>query len=177
MLRTFLRMGLVFVAACAGGQSPGFVVAPVAPAGDSGAGADAGVGGDANAGGDANSGANAGTAVDSGAGANAGTGASTGTRTGVDANANAGAVSAPARFRSCSNDSDCIAVPRVGCCHNGWKEAVAVSQKDAYAASFVCPDAHPICAMILVRDTRVPRCEPSSHLCELIGGAARIPPP
>ena len=50
-------------------------------------------------------------------------------------------------------------VPRVGCCHNGWNEAVAVSQRDAYAASFVCPEAHPVCAMFLVRDTRVPQCD------------------
>jgi hypothetical protein len=82
----------------------------------------------------------------------------------------AGAVDAgaPARFRACNADADCVAVPRVGCCHNGWNEAVAVSQKDAYAASFVCAQAHPICAMFLVRDARVPRCNASTHLCELV---------
>jgi hypothetical protein len=76
---------------------------------------------------------------------------------------------APAKFRACSVDADCVAVPRVGCCHNGWKEAVAVSQKDAYAASFVCPDAHPICAMFIVRDARVARCDAAAHLCTLVG--------
>jgi hypothetical protein len=82
----------------------------------------------------------------------------------------AGAVDAgaPARFRACNADADCVAVPRVGCCHNGWNEAVAVSQKDAYAASFVCPEAHPICPMFLVRDARVPRCDQATHLCELV---------
>jgi hypothetical protein len=75
---------------------------------------------------------------------------------------------ASAQFRACAADTDCVAVPRVGCCHNGWNEAVAVSQKDAYAASFVCPEAHPICAMFLVRDRRTPRCNAGTHLCELV---------
>jgi hypothetical protein len=82
--------------------------------------------------------------------------------------ANDGGV--PAQFRACAVDTDCVAVPRVGCCHNGWNEAVAASQKDAYAASFVCPQAHPICAMFLVRDTRSPRCNTGTHLCELVAG-------
>ncbi len=79
-----------------------------------------------------------------------------------------GDTGAPARLRACSTDADCVAVPRVGCCHNGWNEAVAVSQKDAYAASFVCPEAHPICAMFLVRDTRVAQCDGATHLCGLV---------
>jgi hypothetical protein len=79
-----------------------------------------------------------------------------------------GDAGAAARFRACSADVDCVAVPRVGCCHNGWNEAVAVTQKDAYAASFVCPEAHPICAMFLVRDTRVPQCDGATHLCGLV---------
>ncbi len=73
-----------------------------------------------------------------------------------------------ARFRACAVDADCIAVDRVGCCHNGWKEAVAVTQKDAYAASFTCPDPHPICAMYIVRDMRQPRCDAATHLCTLV---------
>jgi hypothetical protein len=77
---------------------------------------------------------------------------------------------APARFRACHVDADCVAVPRVGCCHNGWNEAVAVSQKDAYEASFVCPEAHPICAMFIVRDARIPVCDPTTHLCTLVSG-------
>jgi hypothetical protein len=80
----------------------------------------------------------------------------------------AGPEGAPARFRACTVDSDCVAVPRVGCCHNGQNEAVAATQKDAYAASFVCPEAHPICAMFIVRDTRRPTCNATSHLCELV---------
>jgi hypothetical protein len=80
----------------------------------------------------------------------------------------ADAGGAPERFRACRVDADCVAVPRVGCCHNGWNEAVAASQKDAYKASFACPDAHPICAMFIVRDTRVPQCDPAGHLCTLV---------
>ena len=79
-----------------------------------------------------------------------------------------GAGGAPARFRACRSDAECGAVPRVGCCHNGWNEAVAVSQKDAYAASFVCPEAHAICAMFIVRDARQARCDPAAHLCVLV---------
>jgi hypothetical protein len=75
---------------------------------------------------------------------------------------------APARFRACGADSDCVAVPRVGCCHNGWKEAVAASQKDAYAASFVCPDPHPVCAMYLIRDAREPQCDRATRLCRMM---------
>jgi hypothetical protein len=75
---------------------------------------------------------------------------------------------APARFRACAADRDCVAVPRVGCCHNGWKEAVAEAQKDAYAASFVCPDPHPVCAMYLVRDAREPQCDRATRLCKMI---------
>src|SRR5882672_6915411 len=87
-----------------------------------------------------------------------------------DASASGGAVDAgaPARFRACNADADCVAVPRVGCCHNGWNEAVAISQRDAYLASFVCPEAHPICAMFLVRDARVPQCDGATHLCTLV---------
>jgi len=86
--------------------------------------------------------------------------------TGPSLDADAGG--APARFRACHADADCVAVPRVGCCHNGWNEAVAASQKGAYQASFVCPDPHPICAMFIVRDTRQPRCDPAAHLCTLV---------
>jgi hypothetical protein len=75
---------------------------------------------------------------------------------------------APARFRGCGADADCVAVPRVGCCHNGWNEAIAASQRDAYAASFTCPEAHPICAMFIVHDTRKPRCPAATRLCTLV---------
>jgi len=74
-----------------------------------------------------------------------------------------------AQFRSCNADADCVAVPRAGCCHNGWKEAVNVSQKDAYEQANACASTRrPICPMYMVRDTRVARCNAQSHLCEMV---------
>jgi hypothetical protein len=58
-------------------------------------------------------------------------------------------------------------VPRAGCCDNGWKEAVAVSQKDAYAQANACTRTRPICPMFKVRDRRVAYCEPQAHLCSM----------
>jgi len=78
--------------------------------------------------------------------------------------ADAGAATA---FQACQADSDCVAVPRVGCCHNGWKEAVNVAQKDAYAASFTC-QTRPLCPMYIIRDMRVPRCDLHTHLCGMV---------
>jgi hypothetical protein len=72
-----------------------------------------------------------------------------------------------AQFRACTLDSDCVAVDRVGCCHNGWKEAVASSQAPAYEKSFTCPQAHPMCPMYIVRDARVPLCDNGAHLCTM----------
>jgi hypothetical protein len=72
-----------------------------------------------------------------------------------------------AAFQACKVDSDCVAVPRVGCCHNGWKEAVNVAQQDAYAASFTCPRRE-MCPMFIIRDQRVPRCDPAAHLCAMV---------
>jgi hypothetical protein len=74
----------------------------------------------------------------------------------------------PARFRACKADADCIAVPRVGCCHNGRMQAVTGSQKEAYEASFVCPNPHPRCAMYIIRDTREARCAAATGLCTMV---------
>jgi hypothetical protein len=74
-----------------------------------------------------------------------------------------------AQYRGCKQDSDCVAVPRVGCCNNGWLEAVSATQKDAYAKSFVCPTPHPMCPMFIVHDTRTPKCDPGTHLCTMVG--------
>lgn len=74
---------------------------------------------------------------------------------------------APAQFRACTMDSDCVAVPRAGCCRNGWLEAVAVSQKDAYAHAEKCTEPHPICPMYIVQDRRVALCDNATHLCTM----------
>ncbi len=73
-----------------------------------------------------------------------------------------------AQFRACRADSDCVAVPRVGCCNNGWMEAVAATQTDAYAKSFTCPQPRPICPMYRIHEMRVPRCDPASQLCVMV---------
>jgi hypothetical protein len=73
------------------------------------------------------------------------------------------------QFRSCQVDAECVAVPRAGCCHNGWNEAVAVSQTDAYERANACARSpRPVCPMYLVRDPRVAHCEPETHLCTMV---------
>lgn len=74
----------------------------------------------------------------------------------------------PDAFRTCKVDSDCAAVLRNGCCHDGRNEPVNQSSVDAYKASFTCPIAHPICPMHLILDHRVPACEAASHMCVLV---------
>lgn len=75
---------------------------------------------------------------------------------------------AHADWYSCADDSDCVAVPRVGCCHEGWMKAVNRSEADAYEASYTCPEPHPICPQIRIIDSRVPECDQSSHECTMI---------
>ena len=70
-------------------------------------------------------------------------------------------------FYSCNTDTDCVAVPRVGCCHNGWEEAVNRHHVTAYEHSFTC--SHPqICPMYMVDDTRQPECNLSTGKCEMV---------
>jgi hypothetical protein len=157
-------VAFVVVTACAQTSQPTAVTAPVASptAGDSGS---AGAG-TAPASGSAAS-VSAGAPIASAAANDAG--ANTGGPTDMGAAAPGGAADAgaAAQFRACTLDSDCVAVDRVGCCHNGWKEAVAAGQKDAYAKSFTCPEANPMCPMYLVRDPRVPLCDNAAHLCTM----------
>ena len=76
-------------------------------------------------------------------------------------------------FASCSTDSDCVRVPRNGCCNNGFMEAVNKNQVDAYKASFTCGRRRP-CPMFRIREMRVPQCSVATHKCVLVvpdGGA------
>jgi hypothetical protein len=83
--------------------------------------------------------------------------------------ADAGEAGSPtARYRACRADTDCVDVPSVGCCHNGRKEAVAISQVDAYRASFTCPRPHPICPSYVMLDRRVPQCDDETKLCTMV---------
>jgi len=70
-------------------------------------------------------------------------------------------------FATCSADADCVSVPKVGCCQNGWKAAVNKDEVGAYEASFHCPVTGPICIQILVVDRRKPQCNFESRRCEL----------
>ena len=73
------------------------------------------------------------------------------------------------QYRACKVDADCIAVQRVGCCPSGLKEAVASTQKAAYAQSFKCPEVHPICGGVRhFDDPRAPLCDNATHLCNMV---------
>jgi hypothetical protein len=75
---------------------------------------------------------------------------------------------ANADFFSCGADSDCAAVAKVGCCQNGYLEAVNKQSASAYRASFVCDKKRPICPMYRIADKRLPVCESTSHKCEML---------
>jgi hypothetical protein len=88
---------------------------------------------------------------------------------GVASTGPGGASTVPAQYRACRADADCVAVPREGCCKNGWKEAVAATQKDAYHTAFACTmHPAPMCPMYMVNDTRVPKCDAQQHLCVMV---------
>lgn len=78
------------------------------------------------------------------------------------------AEDAHADWYSCAGDSDCVAVLRVGCCHEGWMEAVNRRRAEAYEASFTCPEPRPICPQIRIIDGRVPECDQASHQCTMV---------
>ena len=91
-------------------------------------------------------------------------------RSGADldhADAGAGLDASP-DFYACAVDSDCVAVPKVGCCTNGYKEALNAKFVDAYKASFICPAPNQACPHIMVNDTREPECNREEHSCELV---------
>jgi hypothetical protein len=71
-------------------------------------------------------------------------------------------------FFSCQRDGDCVAVPKAGCCHNGYLEAVNATQVDAYNAANACPNPHPICPLFLILDKRVARCDFTASKCQLV---------
>jgi len=73
-----------------------------------------------------------------------------------------------ADYLSCSADSDCVAVDRAGCCHNGYKDAVNASQLEAYRAANACQDAHHMCPMFMIVDKRVARCDTTLKRCQMV---------
>jgi hypothetical protein len=75
---------------------------------------------------------------------------------------------ASADFTWCRFDSDCLAVPKVGCCRLGFQVAVNRDQMQAYEASFTCGESRPICPMYIVVDRRVAECDNATRRCTLI---------
>ena len=70
---------------------------------------------------------------------------------------------------ACSTDSDCVAVPRGGCCDNGWKEAVNKHHTRAYANASKCTlSPPPMCPMYMVLDRRIPQCDTRAKQCKMI---------
>ena len=82
------------------------------------------------------------------------------------------AAAGSADYLMCSEDSDCIAVPKAGCCNNGYKEAVNKDRVDSYRAANTCKIAHPMCAQFIVEDKRVAQCNRTSHRCEMVDAKA-----
>jgi hypothetical protein len=71
-------------------------------------------------------------------------------------------------FTSCVYDSDCVAVPQVGCCRLGFMVAVNRADVRPYQASDTCTESRPICPMYIVVDRRVPECDNATRRCTLI---------
>jgi hypothetical protein len=69
---------------------------------------------------------------------------------------------------ACALDHDCVAVPKVGCCVDGFLEAVNASYAKAYAASFACPDSGAPCPQGRVNDNRTPLCSDVTRHCEMV---------
>jgi hypothetical protein len=76
------------------------------------------------------------------------------------------------KIHACETDADCVAVPRGGCCSNGWLEAVNLHHERAYANASKCKeDPAPMCPMYIVDDTRVPQCNTNAkgkRQCEMV---------
>ncbi len=89
-------------------------------------------------------------------------------RSASDASPSAASIPPPPAYLACAADADCMAVPRNGCCNNGYKEAVSATGAEAYKASFVCPEPRPICPMFRIKDDRTPVCNSGTRTCELV---------
>jgi hypothetical protein len=83
--------------------------------------------------------------------------------------------SATPDYLSCSADSDCVAVDRAGCCHNGYKDAVNASQQEAYRAANACTTEHHMCPMFMIVDKRVARCNTTLKRCEMVERGRHAP--
>jgi hypothetical protein len=71
-------------------------------------------------------------------------------------------------LQACNTDDDCVAVPRGGCCSNGWLEAVNKHHVKAYANATKCTHQNMACPMYVVHDTRVAECDGATKKCEMV---------
>lgn len=71
-------------------------------------------------------------------------------------------------IQACNTDDDCVAVPRGGCCSNGWMEAVNKHHTKAYENATKCTVHNMMCPMYMVHDTRVAECNGSTKKCEMV---------
>jgi hypothetical protein len=78
------------------------------------------------------------------------------------------AAAAVPEYLSCSADTDCVAVDRAGCCHNGYKDAVNTKQIEQYRAANACNEEHRPCPMFRILDKRVARCDTALKRCEMV---------
>jgi hypothetical protein len=83
---------------------------------------------------------------------------------------------------ACKVDADCVAVPKAGCCHNGWDEAVNKTKVAEYDKLYTPKVCKVMCPMYIVDDTRVAECNTGTNKCEMVeptaircGGFTRNP--
>ncbi len=70
---------------------------------------------------------------------------------------------------ACTIDDDCVAVPRGGCCHNGYNEAVNKHHTKAYENGTKCTaNPRPMCPMFIIHDTRVAECDKGTKQCQMV---------
>ena len=69
----------------------------------------------------------------------------------------------------CSVDDDCVAVPRGGCCSNGFNEAVNKRHTKAYENASKCKlSPRPMCPAMRINDTRVAQCDTAANKCAML---------
>lgn len=78
-------------------------------------------------------------------------------------------------YLTCADDSECVAVPRAGCCNNGIKDAVNKDRIAAYREAKKCTNRNVICPQFIVDDQRPAKCNRSSHQCEMTGQLGTSP--
>ena len=89
------------------------------------------------------------------------------------ADAAVAANTATPAYLSCTADTECVAVERAGCCHNGYKDAVNASQVEQYRAAQACPEGHHPCPLFRILDKRVAPVRYSAEaLCDCSAGGS-----